>query len=210
MDTQYSQLIIGLTGGIASGKSTVGRLFRDLDIDVIDADQCARAVVEPGTAGLQSIQETFGDDVIDEAGGLNRAALRALIFSDEQARLALNAITHPLINEEMIRRIAAAKSPYIVLEIPLLVEGLMRDLVHRVLVVDVKESTQIERLLRRDNVSLEQAQATLAAQATREARLAIADDILDNDNDASDLQHTVDALHDKYLALACAEKATDS
>lgn len=204
MATQHPKVIIGLTGGIASGKSTVGQLFRELGIDVIDADQCARTVVEKGSMGLQKIVDQFGQDMLDDNGHLNRAKLREHIFSDDQARQTLNDITHPLINQEMLQQITASTSEYIVLEIPLLVEGLMRDLVSHVLVIDVQPEVQIERLTKRDKVSNIQAQAILEAQASREERLAIADFIINNNDDQRDLTPDVSKLHQTYLALSSA------
>jgi dephospho-CoA kinase len=197
------RLRIGLTGGIASGKSTVAHRFEELGIPVIDADHAARAVVAPGTPGLEQVVAQFGPGVLAPGKELDRRALRNLIFSDPAARSALNAILHPLIRLHMQRELASAAGPYVVLAIPLLIEGgSQRDRVDRVLVVDVDEATQIERLTSRDGSTPEQARAILDAQASREARLSAADDILSNTGKVIDLRQEVDRLHGRYLEFA--------
>ncbi len=195
-------LRIGLTGGIASGKSTVTQRFAELGVPVIDADVAARAVVEPGTPGLAAVVQRFGPGVLDAAGRLDRHALRNLIFNDSSSRQALNAILHPLIRAEMEREAAQAQGPYVVMAIPLLIEGGSSDQrVDRVLVVDADETLQIQRLQSRDGSSLEQARAILASQASRAARLAAADDVLLNSGSVAELRQAVDRLHEKYLQL---------
>jgi dephospho-CoA kinase len=196
-------LRIGLTGGIASGKSTVTQRFVELGVPVIDADVASRNVVEPGTPGHAQVVQRFGPQVLDAAGRLDRPALRALIFNDSSLRKTLDAIMHPLIRAEMERDAAEAKEPYIVMAIPLLVEGgTARQRVDRVLVVDASETLQIQRLHARDGSSPEQARAILASQATRAARLAAADDVLLNAGSVAELRQAVDRLHEQYLQLA--------
>jgi dephospho-CoA kinase len=197
------RLRIGLTGGIASGKSTVTQRFAELGVPVIDADVASRNVVEPGEVGLEQVVRRFGAGVLDACGHLDRRALRALIFSDPASRHALDAILHPLIQADMERSAAAAQGPYLVMSIPLLVEsGRVRDRVDRVLVVDVDEAVQLERVQARDGCGEEQARAILASQASRETRLAAADDVLWNAGSVADLRQAVDRLHEQYLRLA--------
>ena len=197
------RLRIGLTGGIASGKSTVTQRFAELGIPVIDADVAARAVVEPGKPGLDQIVRRFGPGVLEPNGGLNRHALRAVIFKDPALRRALDAILHPLIRADMEQQAATAKGPYLVMAIPLLIEsGQARERVHRVLVVDADEATQVQRVQARDGSSADQARAILASQASRTQRLAAADDVLLNTGSVADLRQAVDLLHEKYLHLA--------
>jgi len=198
------RLLIGLTGGIASGKSTVAQRFMDLGVPVIDADVAAREVVAPGKPGLQQVIDRFGSRVVSENGELDRRALREIVFSDPDARRDLEAILHPLIRAEMDRSAAVAAGPYIVMAIPLLIEGGSRDRVDRILVVDVDEAVQLQRVMARDHCSAEQAQAILASQAPRSARLAAADDVLPNGGTVTELRQAVDALHQQYLRLAAA------
>jgi dephospho-CoA kinase len=196
-------LRIGLTGGIASGKSTVTKRFAELGVPVIDADVASRSVVEPGKPGLAQVVQRFGEGVLDADGRLDRRALRNLIFRDSSLRQALDAILHPLIRAEMEREAAAAKGPYVVMAIPLLVEGgSSTKRVDRVLVVDAEETLQIQRLQARDGSSAEQARAILASQAGRATRLAAADDVLSNSGTVAELRQAVDHLHEKYLQLA--------
>ena len=199
------RLRIGLTGGIASGKSTVAQRFMDLGIPVIDADQAARAVVALGKPGLAQVVERFGSGVVTENGELDRRALRKLIFSDLRLRRDLEAILHPLIRDDVEQRSERAVGPYVVLAIPLLVEGHSCGRMDRILVVDVDEAAQLQRVLARDGGSLEEARAILASQATRSARLAVADDVLLNAGTVTDLRQAVDGLHAKYLRLAEAQ-----
>jgi dephospho-CoA kinase len=197
------RLRIGLTGGIASGKSTVSQRFLELGVPVIDADLAARAVVEPGTPGLALVANRFGPSVLDANGNLDRAALRNLIFKDPAARKSLDAILHPLIRAAMEKQAENVPGPYLVMVIPLLVEsGNARDRVDRVLVVDVDEAVQLQRVQARDGSSPEQAGAILAAQSSRSGRLAAADDVLPNSMTVADLRQAVDNLHQKYLQIA--------
>jgi dephospho-CoA kinase len=196
-------LRIGLTGGIASGKSTVTQRFTELGVPVIDADVASRNVVEPGKPGLAQVVQRFGMGVLDADGGLDRRALRNLIFKDSSLRQALDAILHPLIRAEMEREAATAKGAYVVMAIPLLVEGVSAGKrVDRVLVVDADETLQIQRLQARDGSSAEEARAIIASQASRAARLAAADDVLANTGTVAELRQAVDLLHAQYLQLA--------
>jgi dephospho-CoA kinase len=198
------RLRIGLTGGIASGKSTVAQRFAELGIPVVDADVAAREVVAPGTPGLARVIERFGPIILAENGELDRPALRELIFNDPGARQDLEAILHPLIRATMEHSAEAALGPYVVMAIPLLVESGARGRVDRVLVVDVDETAQLRRVQTRDGSSLDQARAILASQVSRTARLAAADDVLLNSGTVTDLRQGVDRLHQKYLRMAAA------
>jgi dephospho-CoA kinase len=193
---------VALTGGIASGKSTVADLFAALGVPVIDTDVIARQVVEPGQPALAKIAATFGPDVLDAEGRLDRRRMRERIFSDPDAKRRLEAILHPAIRAEMERQSMAAQGPYQVLVIPLLTEGGRRDHVDRVLLVDVPEELQVRRLMMRDGVSHEQAQASLNAQAKRAERLAMADDVIRNTGRVDDLRAQVAELHQRYLRFA--------
>ncbi|HDX8434846.1 TPA: dephospho-CoA kinase [Aeromonas dhakensis] len=195
--------VVAITGGIGSGKTTVANQFAELGIEVVDADIIAREVVEPGTPALAAIAAHFGANVIAPDGRLDRRQLRERVFTDPQAKGWLNALLHPLIRSEMQRQCAAARSPYCLLVVPLLVENRLTALANRVLVIDVDEATQIERTCRRDGVNREQAEAILAAQASRTERLAAADDVLDNQNGTPEaIKSRIFALHETYLAFA--------
>jgi dephospho-CoA kinase len=198
------RLRIGLTGGVASGKSTVARRFVELGIPVIDADEVARAVVVPGQPGLTEVAQRFGPGILTPHGELDRRALRNRIFADPAARRDLEAILHPRIRAEMERQAAQAVGPYLVMSIPLLVEGGTRDRIDRMLVVDADESLQLSRLQARDGSSERQARAILAAQASRPDRLGHADDVLENTGSVPQLWQAVDRLHERYLDLAMA------
>lgn len=195
--------VVAITGGIGSGKTTVANQFAALGIEVVDADLIAREVVEPGTPALAAIASHFGPGILDEQERLDRRALRERIFSDPAAKSWLNALLHPIIRSEMLRQCAAANSPYCLLVVPLLVENRLTELADRVLVIDVDEATQIERTCRRDGVNREQAQAILASQASRSERLAMADDVLDNQSGTTEtIRERILALHETYLAFA--------
>ncbi|HDS5476605.1 TPA: dephospho-CoA kinase [Klebsiella aerogenes] len=193
---------VALTGGIGSGKSTVADEFAHLGVTVIDADIIARQVVEPGTPALLAIAERFGPQMINDDGSLNRRRLRERIFAHSEDKSWLNALLHPLIQQETRRQMQASTSPYLLWVVPLLVENRLTDKADRVLVVDVPKETQIERTIRRDGVSREHAEHILAAQATREQRLAAADDVIENMGSADAVASHVARLHDKYLMLA--------
>jgi dephospho-CoA kinase len=196
-----SPVLIALTGGIASGKSAVAQLFANLGTVVLDTDQIARDVVEPGTATLASLVEEFGSGILDASGRLDRARMRSLVFADPQQRLRLEAIMHPAIRAELQRRSRDAGGAYQIHVIPLLVEGGGSGGYDRVLVVDCPAEHQLKRLLARDGSSLEQAQGILAAQASREQRLAAADDVIVNTGALEDLPRFVQTLHRNYELL---------
>jgi dephospho-CoA kinase len=193
---------VGLTGGIASGKSTAANFFGALGVPILDSDQVARDVVEPGQPPLERLVERFGRSILTPDGHLDRPALRAIVFSDPKARADLEALTHPAIGAAMEARSAAAGGPYQILVIPLLVEKNLRAHVDRVLVIDCDEQLQIERLRARDGSTAEQARAILNAQASRAARLKATDDVIHNDSDMSAVREQVVTLHARYLALA--------
>lgn len=195
-------LRVGLTGGIASGKSTAAKFFGALGVPILDSDQLAREVVEPGQPSLERLVERFGTSILTADGHLDRPALRDIVFSDPRARADLEALTHPAIGAAMEARSAAAGGPYQVLVIPLLVEKNLKSHVDRVLVIDCEEALQLKRLRDRDGSPPAQAQAILAAQASRAARLKVADDVIRNDQDLSAVQRQVVALHERYLLLA--------
>jgi dephospho-CoA kinase len=200
-------LSVGLTGGIASGKTTVAKLFAARGIVVIDTDAIAREIVAPGRAALGRIVETFGRGVLDSSGALDRRRMRTLVFTDPAQRGRLEAILHPLIVDEMTRRSAQAQGPYLVLVIPLLAETGSRTYVDRVLVVDCPVEVQVARLLARDAEDERQALAMIASQATREQRLALADDVISNDGDLRKLEAQVEALDGKYRELSRARQS---
>jgi dephospho-CoA kinase len=191
-----------LTGGIASGKSVVADIFGELGVPIIDTDLIARDVVAQGQPALAEIRERFGDDMVDSAGNLDRAAMRKLVFADTQARQDLESILHPRIGEETRARADEAGGDYQIIVVPLLVESPLKHFVDRVLVVDCDEATQIERLLARDAESVDQARRILAAQASRAERLAIADDVINNDHSLAHVREQVEDLHRAYTHRA--------
>lgn len=193
---------VGLTGGIASGKSTAAKFFGALGVPILDSDQVARDVVEPGQPPLERLVERFGPKILTADGHLDRPALREIVFSDPKARADLEALTHPAIGAAMEARSAAAGGPYQILVIPLLVEKNLAAHVDRVLVVDCDEELQIRRLRDRDGSTPEQVDAILKAQAPRTARLKAADDVIHNDSDMSAVRDQVATLHARYLELA--------
>ena len=193
--------ILGLTGGIGSGKSAAAQCFVDLGVHLVDADHAARWVVEPGRPALAQIAEHFGASVLQADGTLNRSALRELIFEDPQQRVWLESLLHPLIREEIRQYLARAESAYAILVSPLLLETSQHQMVQRVLVIDVPESVQIERTVLRDKTNEEQVRAILKAQASREERLSRADDVIVNDRDPAWLKSEVERLHHFYLTL---------
>ena len=193
---------IGLTGGIASGKSTAAKFFGALGVPILDSDQIARDVVEPGQPPLERLIERFGPKILTADGHLDRPALRDIVFSDPKARADLEALTHPAIGAAMEARSAEAGGPYQILVIPLLVEKNLAAHVDRVLVVDCDEELQIRRLRDRDGSTPAQVQAILKAQAPRAARLKAADDVIHNDTDMGTVRNQVATLHARYLELA--------
>lgn len=193
---------VALTGGIGSGKTTVANAFSRCGVNVVDADIIARQVVEPGTPALTTIAARFGNEIIHPDGTLNRRLLRERIFSSPEDKTWLNALLHPLIHQETQRQIAQATSPYVLWVVPLLVENQLQNRADRVLVIDVSPETQISRTMQRDGVTREHAEHILAAQATREARLAVADDIIDNNGAPDAVASDVARLHAAYLHYA--------
>ncbi|PNG09377.1 dephospho-CoA kinase [Stutzerimonas stutzeri] len=193
--------ILGLTGGIGSGKTAVADHFASLGVHVVDADQAARWVVEPGRPALRQIAEHFGEGILLPNGELDRAALRERVFRRPEERKWLEQLLHPLIRAEIARHLALAESPYAIMVSPLLVESGQYRQVDRVLVVDVPEALQIQRTIGRDQASEEQVRAILKVQAGREERLRHADDVLLNDRDLSWLKSEVERLHRFYLTL---------
>jgi dephospho-CoA kinase len=198
-----SDFIVGLTGGIGSGKTTVANLFSEYGIEIVDADIIARDVVSIGSPALSSISAHFGADFIQDDGQLNRVLLRKQIFSNEADKLWLNNLLHPLIRAQLIEQMKNAQSAYCLLVAPLLIENNLTMLVNHVLVVDVSESTQISRTTTRDNNSVTQVQAIITSQVSRKIRQTHADDILNNDNQSlEELKDSVANLHQNYLILA--------
>lgn len=192
-------LVIGITGGIGSGKTTVADLFASLGAPVIDADEIAREVVARGQAGFDEIVEKFGSGILSPSGELDRRLMREHVFSDADKRARLESIVHPRVYAEMRRRLDALENPYAILVVPLLLETGGSDLVDRVLVVDSPEELQIARTNRRDDTTREAVERILAAQLDRATRLAAADDVIENDASMQDLEARVGALHRSYL-----------
>lgn len=198
-----SKFVVGLTGGIGSGKTTIANLFAQYGIDIIDADVIARKVVEPQSDALKQMSHYFGDNILDNNGALNRAKLREFVFQNTAAKTWLNNLLHPIIRSEMISAIKQAQSDYCLLVVPLLVENELTYLVNRVLVVDVPTEVQISRTCARDESSKEIVQGIITSQATREQRISVADDIIDNNVTNSDtIKNEVAKLHQLYIRLA--------
>lgn len=196
-------LIVGLTGGIAAGKSAVAGQFAALGVPVHDADLAAREVVAPGSAGLREIVEHFGPGALDATGSLDRGAMRERVFADASTRKALESIIHPRVRQWLLDRAQATVASYSVLAIPLLVEHLPDyQWIDRILVVDAPDATRMERLMARDRIDVDLARRMLAQQVGRAERLAVADDVIDNSGDEAVLAAAVTALHHRYLALA--------
>jgi dephospho-CoA kinase len=202
-------LRVGLTGGIACGKSTVASLFAEIGVPVIDLDVIARQVVEPGSPGLMAVVAGFGDGVLGLDGRLDRTRLRAQVFDDPAARKKLEAILHPRILAEAVRQCEGAGGPYQVVVVPLLVESGLTGWVDRVLVVDCLPEIQMARLAGRDGTTEDQARAMLAAQASREARLAVADDVIDNAGAPDALPEAVNRLDAAYREMAAGVRGRD-
>lgn len=197
-----STVIIGLSGGIGSGKTTVSDKFAALGIDVIDADVIARQVVEPGSPALAAMVSKLGKTILSCDGSLNRSLLRQQVFAEPELKNWLNTLLHPLIREQMILQTQAAASAYCILSVPLLIENKLTKLVDRVLIVDVSEATQLARTVLRDNSNIEQINAIMQAQASRTERLSAADDVINNEGEADALDQQVTQLHHQYLQLA--------
>jgi dephospho-CoA kinase len=194
-------LRIGLTGGIGSGKSTVCTIFRELGVPVIDSDEIARELVVPGSDALQQIASRFGPQVLHDDGRLDRQQMRELVFGDPNKRQQLEAILHPLIRQEMARQLALLHAPYVILAIPLLLEKGWQQQLDRVLVIDCSEELQRQRATRRDGSPAQTIEHIIACQITRSARLAAADDCIDNSGPLGSLRTQVETLHRRYLSL---------
>jgi dephospho-CoA kinase len=194
--------VVGITGGIGSGKSTVAKQFAARGIEVIDADQLARAVVAPGSDALAAIEAHFGNDIIASDGSLQRAHLRDIIFTNPQQRQWLEALLHPLINRLIEQRITASQGSYTVLVSPLLFEAKQHIYCDRVLVVDVPETVQVARVKQRENNSEEQIRRIIASQMPSAERLRRADDVIDNTHDLAYLDSCVEQLHRQYLPIS--------
>ncbi len=195
-------LTIGLTGGIGSGKTTVANCFAELGIELVDADLAAREVVKPGSPALAEIAARFGEEILLADGSLDRAGLRAIVFADQEQRLWLEALLHPLINALLGQQLAACQSDYCLLVSPLLLETSQKELVDRIVVIDVSEQTQLARTMARDGSDEQTIRGIIAAQIDRQSRLQAADDIIDNEKPVSALKQQVQALHEHYLQLA--------
>ena len=197
-----SKLVIGLTGGIGSGKTTITNYFSELGVEIIDADVIAREVVTVNSPALKAIVNHFGNDYLLADGQLNRALLRSRIFSHEADKLWLNKLLHPLIRNNIVKQTKAAKSEYCILVAPLLIENNLLELVDRVLIVDISEITQISRTLLRDSSSEQEVRAIIASQTSRTTRVNVADDIINNDDSPlSEIKTAVLSLNEKYFAL---------
>ena len=195
-------LVVGITGGIGSGKSAVTERFEKLGVTVVDADLAARVVVEPGRPALAAIAERFGDSILLDDGNLDRAALRKTVFADEAERKWLEQLTHPLIGEEILQQLQSANSAYAILSSPLLLETSQGDLTDLTVVVDVPEEVQIQRTMSRDSNDEEQVRRIMAAQMPREQRLEKADIVIDNSRSLGELDDVVAELHKEFLARA--------
>ncbi len=204
-----SLFVIGLTGGIGSGKTTVANVFAALGVPVIDADVIARELAVPGQAAFREICEAFGETVVGPDGTLDRAALRKRVFENPQARATLEAILHPRIRQAMAKQFSQLQTPYGIACIPLLLETGQTDLVHRILVIDVPKKLQIRRVQARDGLSEPQIRAIIASQCRRDERLAAADDVLVNDQDPKTLNGKIEALHLSYLDRARTRRCHD-
>ncbi len=193
---------IGITGGIACGKSTVSSYFKKYDISIIDTDLIAREMVKKGQPALEEIKREFGNIVFDSNGCLDRKVMRSIIFSDENARKKLEKILHPKIKKETISQADKAQNAYQIIIIPLLTQSGLKEFVNRILVIDCSEKTQIKRLMKRDNESIEKAKSIIMAQDDRKNRLKIADDIISNEEEEISLEKKVANLHRLYIRLA--------
>ena len=195
-------LVVGVTGGIGSGKTAVTRCFEQRGVTVVDADLVSRIVVEPGRPALNAIAEHFGTDIIQTDGTLDRAALRARVFADETERHWLERLTHPLIGQEILDQISASRSPYTILSSPLLLDTTQKALVDCVVVVDVPEELQLQRTVQRDNNDEAQVKRIMAAQMGRQDRLALADIVIENTGSLQVLDNKVETLHNTFLLRA--------
>ena len=204
-----SKFIVGLTGGIGSGKTTVANLFAAEGITLVDADIVARDVVAQGSKGLEAIVSHFGIEMLTPEGELDRAKLRQRIFSHPEEREWLNQLLHPMIRQEMLAQVEKATSAYVIMVVPLLFENGLDRLVNRTLVVDISPELQINRTVKRDNVDASQVNNIISSQCSRSEKLARADDIIDNQGEISTLKREVLALHQRYLQLSGTDNAHD-
>ena len=195
-------LVVGLTGGIGSGKTAASDHFQHLGIEIVDADIASRVVVEPGRPALIKIAEHFGDSILQDDGTLDRATLRSKIFSNPNDKQWLESLLHPLIAEEIAAGLNNAQSPYVIFVSPLLVESSQKEFCTRLLIIDVPEDVQLSRTMTRDDNDAEQVKRIIASQASRQQRLAIADDVIENTQGLSELHTAVENLHRQYLTLA--------
>jgi dephospho-CoA kinase len=200
-----TKYIVGLTGGIGSGKSTAAKIFSGLNIVVVDADQLAREVVEPGSQALTTIKKHFGKAILLPDNSLDRSQLRDIVFADAKQRHWLEELLHPRIRKLLTERIQSAESAYVILESPLLLETNQKEIVDRTLVIDVSNTTQLERTMNRDGGQEDTIAAIIAAQIPRNKRLAAADDVLDNEQPLEIIEKQIEILHQKYLDLASAQ-----
>ena len=198
-----ARFTVGLTGGIGSGKSVVARLFAERGADIVDTDQIARGLTIAGGAAMPAVLAAFGTDFADAQGALDRARMRALVFADPAAKRRLEAILHPMIRDAVYAASLLGSGPYVIFDIPLLVEsGTWRERLQRVLVVDCPEELQLARVIARNGLPAEQVRAIMAAQVPRQVRLAAADDVVDNSADLAALVPQIDRLHALYAEMA--------
>jgi dephospho-CoA kinase len=202
-------LVIGLTGGIGSGKTTVSDFFARLGAPVIDADAIARSLLQPGENAERKVKEEFGSRILDTQGNIDRTILRKLVFADSAARLKLESILHPMVRREILAQIASVKAPYCIVVVPLLLETGYRELVDRILVVDCTQQLQIERASTRDNSDAGQIESIAATQASRQSRLDAADDVVDNSGDIATLEPQILQLDAKYRSLTSKNPGDD-
>ena len=207
-EVPVSALIVGLTGGIGSGKSAASECFAAHGIGIVDADVASRVVVAPGRPALERIKEHFGEALVDEHGELDRTALRSIVFADPEERKWLEALLHPLIYAEIVSALQSSTTPYTILSSPLLLEAGQNRMTNRVVVVDVPVEMQLERTLKRDHSNATEIQRIIDSQMSRAERLALADDVIDNSGTLDALRSRVSELHNEYLKLAAeAEKS---
>ena len=195
-------LAVGITGGIGSGKSAAADRFSELGVPIIDADVIARQIVEPGRPACRKVIDAFGDEVASDDGGLNRAKLRKIIFSEPEKKTLLENILHPEIHAEILRQIAELSTPYTIVVIPLLAESKRQYPLDRILVIDAPAELQVSRVCARDDQSESEVKRVIQLQSSRPDRLAIADDVIENTGTLQSLNNAVDALHERYLSIA--------
>jgi len=200
--SQHSRFVVGLTGGIGSGKSTVANLFSRQEIEIIDADEISRTLVKTGSPVLEAIIKHFGSSITDAEGNLDRKQLRELVFADNAEKEWLENLLHPLVRQEIQRQVAASSSQYVIIVVPLLLESENYSDVDRILVIDVTEDVQLERIKKRDGSSETLARSIMDAQMKRERRLKSADDVISNNSGIDSLEKQVKNLHNQYLQLS--------